>query len=194
MALDLAIDSQSPSGSSSPDGNSDFKEKLQVDGGRIDSLRRTILAMVTDARYEKAIRELSVYADYREDFPDFKVRTERHVQHCIDLVNAIKTKRSFPGMAYLSAAKQKELHDTALAHFDELKYYLRQIEKVEIDVKLVDARSTVWFLQTVVYCFLAVFVLSFLLDLYGGMGKNAVVYLDDLLSRGSTWIFGLFGS
>lgn len=171
----------------------DFKRKLQSsDSGRLDSLRRVILNMVTDERYERAIEELQNYTNYKTDFPEFAVRSERHIRHCIDLVRAIKAKRSFPGMKQLSAAKQKELHDTALAHFDELTYYLKQIEKVEVDLKLVDVRSTTWFIQTVFYSCLSIAVLGLIMDFMTGFGSGGIIYFDDLLSRMTYWFLSLF--
>ncbi len=182
-------------GASSGGGSdqADFRKRLQADSGRLDSLRRAILNMVTEERYDSAISELKTYSNFRTEYPDFKPRTERHIQHCIDLVLAIKAKRSLPGLSRLSAAKQKELHDMALHHFDELTHFLKQIEKVEVDVKLADVRSTVWFLQTCVYCMLALFVGTLFVDMTSGFFTGGIVYMDDLLSRAAAFIFGLVG-
>jgi hypothetical protein len=88
-------------------------------------------------------------------------------------------------MMSLSYSKQQEIHEKVLSHFEELKHILKQIEVMEKEEKLIDIRSTVWFLKTATYCAFTIFALGLFIDLSMGLGKTIdVVYsafVDDVL-------------
>ena len=167
-------------------------ESRSTTGGAHNTLRHVVLRQVTDGLYDKATNELSAYLEYRKNYPSFVYRCKRYEDHCNDLILAIKAKRGFQGQVALSISKQQELHDRVLEHFDELKNYLKQIEKVEREVKLEDMRSTVWILQTLVQCVIVIFGIAFFLDLGGGMASSFITVVNKLLNDGANWIVQIF--
>jgi hypothetical protein len=159
-------------------------ESQRKDIGRTDTLRASILALVVSENYQRANDELVAYVDLKTNFPGFQDRVARLVQHCNELIQAIQTKRNFPGLASLSLAKQQEIHEKVLEHFEELKQHLRHIEKVEREYKLDDVRSTVWVVKAFANAVFCIFAVALLLDIKNGVFNSAFmvteVYLDNL--------------
>ncbi len=160
-------------------------ENKNKSGSRIDSLRQAILDYVVSGNYDVAREELEGYIQSKREYPEYIARAERYKVHCIDLISAIKAKRSFPGISTLSLSKQQEIHEKVLSHFEELKQGLKHIEVMEKEQKLTDIRSTVWVLKALSYSAFGLFGLGLTLDLFLGMGHSMnVVYsalVDDLL-------------
>src|SRR6185312_7473140 len=108
--------------------------QLQVerhDMGKADTLRYNVITFVVEENYERAIQELRTFSEKDSEYPKFKEKTERYISHAIDLVNAIRTKRKFPGAAFMTMAKQQELNERFREHFNELQNILKRIEKTE---------------------------------------------------------------
>ncbi len=160
-------------------------------GGRMNSIRADVLAMVVGENYDNAKTELTSYVDYKTAYPGFQARVGRFVQHCCDLIQAINTKRNFPGLASLSLAKQQEIHEKVLEHFEELKHNLKQIEKVERENKLTDMRSTVWVMKAACLVVFGVFVTAFFLDLQSGLFSSSFQVINVLMDESSGWIVNL---
>ncbi|MGE0526090.1 MAG: hypothetical protein AB7G93_18965 [Bdellovibrionales bacterium] len=173
----------------------DLRRRMQdmqrQDMDRTDSVGRSVLNLVVAENYDRAKEELQNYVAFKTSYPAFQERVERYVSHCVDLIQAIRTKRGFPGLASLSLSKQQEIHEKVLQHFNELKQNLKHIEKIERDHRLTDVRSTVWVLRTATYVVGAIVVAEFLLDLHSGLLSSAAhtgsFYLDEL----STWVVSL---
>ena len=115
-----------------------------------------VLQLVASGQYDKAKEELDNYVGLRSAYPLFGVRTARYRAHCGDLINAIDTKRNFPGMATLSISKQREMYDRVVRHFDELKDTLKKVERAERELRTEDLKSTAIFVRVAWYCFLAI--------------------------------------
>jgi hypothetical protein len=173
----------------------DLRKKLveaqRKDIGRTDSLRSSILALVVNENYQRATEEMVAYVDLKTNFPGFQDRVARLVQHCSELVQAIQTKRNFPGLAALSLAKQQEIHEKVLEHFEELKMHLRHVEKVEREFKLDDVRSTVWVVKALVKSVFCVFAVAFLLDVKNGVFSSAFMVTEVYLDNFTGWLVNL---
>lgn len=161
-------------------------------GGR-DSLRGTILAHVSSENYQGAIDDLKSYVDSRHEYPQFRARSDRYLSYAVDLVNAIKAKRSFPGMQHLSMSKQQELYDRAMEHFEDLKVTLKKVEQIEREVKLDDVRSTVWVVKASIYSIFAMLILAFLIELSRGVLPATFVVFDDMFGDIVNWLFDQIG-
>jgi hypothetical protein len=175
---------------------SKFSQRMKAsskDIGTPDSMRHTILSYVTGEQYERAVSELKRYGDAKADFPQFKIRADRYAAYAIDLMNAIKAKRSFPGVQNLSMSKQQELFDRAMEHFEDLKVTLKKIEQIDRDVKVEDVRSTVMVVKAAVYCFFAIAVLGFVLEVSKGILPSTWYVLDTFFSDLTNWIFSKAG-
>lgn len=171
-----------------------LRRKLQESSraeGRLNSLRGDILSMVVSENYDNAKRELTAYVENKTSYPAFQERANRYVSHCCDLIMAIKTKRNFPGLAALSLAKQQEIHEKVLEHFEELKTNLKQVEKVERESKLTDMRSTVWVVKTFVMTVTAVTIAALLIDIQNGMFSSFVHVTDHYIDQASTFVVNL---
>ena len=159
---------------------------------RPDSLRSAVLNQVVGNSYDIAIKELYLYVDMRNEYPNFQDRVQRYLDHCKDLIHAIDTKRNFPGLGALSLSKQQELYERVLDHFEELKATLKQIESVERDVQLADVRSTVWFMKAVVNSGFFVIVVGFCLEVVNGLGASFSFVLNDMTTNLTNFLFSFF--
>lgn len=158
-----------------------LKERLKGEfGSGTDGLRRVVLKSVVIGDYEKANQSLDNYIVLKEDYPDFHPRVADMVRHCRELINAVRSKRNLPGLSQLSMAKQKEIMDHVVNHFNELKYSLKAIEKVAKDVALSDIRSTVWLMQTTSYGVLAIVATYFLVTFTSDIGGPFWVVFNDI--------------
>lgn len=165
-----------------------LKDLQKADQDRVNSVRTSVLGYVVTESYEYAKNDLESFVAAKSAYPMFQDRVQRHVQHCMDLIEAIKTKRNFPGLASLSLSKQQELHERVLEHFEELKQNLKHIEKVERDHKLTDVRSTVWVLRTLCLTVAMVFVAGLVVDIKTGLLGSAFNVTSGLLDEASTFI------
>lgn len=172
-----------------------LKRKLQEaqrsDAGRMNSIRTDVLAMVVAENYEKAKDALQAYVEGKSDFPGFQERAIRYVHHCRDLIQAINTKRNFPGLAALSLAKQQEIHEKVLSHFEELKANLKQIEKVERENKLADMRSTVWVVKSFSATVIGITLAALVVDIRSGFFSSLFYVCDKMMNDASTWVVNL---
>jgi hypothetical protein len=156
--------------------------------GKIDSLKHTILSLVSEGQYDHAKSELSRYLEMQSDYPAFKMRTYRHFNHCKDVISAINAKRSLPGLHTLPMSKQQEVMEKVLGHFEELKHYLHKIEIVKID----DLRSTVVVIKAVIYCLFLVVGIHFLRSAAKGILQSFDYIINDYTNNLINWIFDLF--
>jgi hypothetical protein len=166
-------------------------ESVRRDVGRMDSLRTSILGMVVAENYARAKEEMEAYVTFKDAYPVFQERAARYVQHCAELIQAIDTKRNFPGLATLSLAKQQEIHEKVLRHFEDLKQYLRQVEKLERESKLDDVRSTVWVMRALCYATVLVLMTAFFQDLRSGAFSSFVPVINSFVDYLSLWIANL---
>ncbi|CAN5518348.1 hypothetical protein BH10BDE1_BH10BDE1_14270 [soil metagenome] len=139
--------------------------------------RNVLLGQVIDEKYDEAIEDLHYYLNSKPQYPNFKVRAEKFVQYGVELIEAIRTKRNFPGWNALNMSKQKDLFEKALAHFEDLKATLVRIEAIEREVKIIDVRSTVWVMRACVYSIIALMIFALMRELTGGVLPtiNAIV-------------------
>ena len=160
-----------------------FKPEISLerkDLGRADTLRFNVLTFVVEENYERAISELRDFLEKDFEFPRFRERVERYIHHAIDLVNAIRAKRKFPGAHMLTMAKQQELNEKFATHFSELQYVLKRVERIQEDVRIEDIRSTVWIVKAVIHSAIAIAIVAFLLDMNSGLLQTTIVVIDDL--------------
>lgn len=137
--------------------------------GPTGSLRQSILTAVVEEKYDSAINRLQEYIESKPEYPDFRERCIRYSEYGVELIHAIRTKRSFPGWNALNMSKQKELFERALHHFEDLKATLTKIEVVEKEVRMEDVRSTVWVVKSVVYAISALLIFVFIREMTGGV-------------------------
>lgn len=163
------------------------------DFGRADSLSFNILTLVADENYDRAISQLNSFLETDSGYPSLRDKIERHVGHAIDIINAIRTKRNFPGYRSLTAAKQNELKEKTLFHFEELKQSLRKIERIQVDVKLEDIRSTVIVIRAVVVCAMAIMVVAFLKDISEGLLLTSSRVFDERINYATNLILDFLG-
>lgn len=173
----------------------DLQRKLQesqkTETTGMGALRRSILGLIVGENYDQAKDAMHVYVEDKHQYPAFQSRVERYVQHCVELIHAIQTKRNFPGLATLSLSKQQEIHEKVLEHFEELKQNLKHIEKIERDHKLTDVRSTVWVMQSLSVTVFVIVLSAFLTDLRMGLFSSLVYMVNHYVDLASTWVVNL---
>ncbi len=163
------------------------------DLGRPDSLRYNILTWVLSERYDKAIEELKDFLEKPSEYPNFKSKITRYVHHSIDLIYAIKAKRSFPGINSLTRAKQQELREKFKEHYKELQYILKVVEKIHGDLRVQDARSTIYVVRALWLGTLGVIILAFWLDIVNGLMKTSIIVFDDGYGKIANWLADKIG-
>ena len=160
-------------------------------GERMNSVRTAVMGAVVGENYDEAKQELKSYVDYKSSYPLFQERASRYVDHCCDLIQAIQIKRTFPGLASLSLAKQQEIHEKVLEHFEELKQNLKQIEKVEREHKVNDMRTTVWVVRAACQVTVGIVFAAFLIDLQSGLFSSVFQVTNVAVDDISTWLVNL---
>jgi hypothetical protein len=165
----------------------------RTDLGTPDSLRYNILTWVLDERYDKAIEELKDFLEKPSEYPNFKGKITRFIFHSIDLIYAIKAKRSFPGIGSLTRAKQQELREKFKEHFRELQYVLKIVEKIHTDLRIQDVRSTIYVVKALWIAGLSIIVLAFWLDIVHGLAKTSLLVFDDIFGKFANWLAMLVG-
>jgi hypothetical protein len=171
----------------------DMKAELGAAGkdmGRADTFRYNVLTYVVEENYEGAIRELKTFLEADSEYPKFRERIDPYIQHGVDLVNAIRAKRKFPGAQMLTMAKQQELNEKFVAHFSELQGILKKVERIQNDLRLEDIRSTVWIVKAAITSAIVIAVVAFLLDVNQGLLQTTVVVVDDLFHEIANSFFG----
>jgi hypothetical protein len=164
-----------------------------VDFGKADSLRYNILSWVLNEQYDRAIQELRNFASQDSDYPNFKEKVERLALHSVDLVYAIKAKRNFPGLSSLTRAKQQELREKFKVHFKELQAVMKRIEKIQVDLRIEDARSTIYIIRALWLAGAAISLLAFIKEVVGGLALTSSVVMSDLLNQAVEAIFTIIG-
>ncbi len=145
-----------------------------------ESLRGTVLSFVAKDKFEIAIRELRYYEQFKSDIRIYQERTARYYDHCEELILAIQTKKNVPNLGAFPMAKRQEIFEKIQLHFDELQGILRRIEQVENDIKVRDARSTIWVIQATILSMVAVGLWAITVETFRSMGLSFTVFFDDM--------------
>jgi hypothetical protein len=178
------------------DIGSKFSTKMRQsanDSGKVDTMRHTILSLIAAELYERAIEGLKEHLESKHEYPMFKERSSRYIEYSIDLINAIKAKRSFPGLQNLAMAKQQELFDRSMVHFEDLKITLKKIEQIDCEVRIEDVRSTVLVIKVCVYCLFAILALAFFMEVSRGLLPSMLLVADKYFSVFVEWGFDKLG-
>ncbi|KYG65180.1 hypothetical protein AZI87_11475 [Bdellovibrio bacteriovorus] len=160
----------------------------KADFGRPDSIRYNILTWVLDERYDRAIEELKDFLEKPSEYPNFKSKVTRYIHHSVDLIYAIKAKRSFPGINSLTRAKQQELREKFKEHFRELQYVLKIVEKIQGDLRVQDVRSTIYVVKAMWFAVLGIIILAFWMDIVHGLAKTSFLVFDDGFGKLADWL------
>jgi uncharacterized protein YnzC (UPF0291/DUF896 family) len=175
------------------DGNLFELSKEKLDMGRTDSFRYSVLTRVLGERYEEALSAVQNFVDKEHEYPNFKAKIARLISHCIDLIYAIKAKRNFPGLKSLTRPKQQELREKYLEHFRELQATLKRVEKVERDLEIADARSTIYVIRAIWLMSIAIIILAFALEIFRGLASTSLVVADEAYTQFISYTFELLG-
>ena len=143
---------------------------------------------------EMCIRDrLKDFLEKPSEYPNFKEKITRYIHHSIDLIYAIKAKRGFPGINSLTRAKQQELREKFKGHFKELQYILKIVEKIQGDLRIQDARSTIYVVRAAWLAAFGVIVLAFWLDIVHGLAQTSIIVFDDLFGKLANYLAGMLG-
>lgn len=157
-----------------------------------DELKRNVLVLVTDGKYNEAIDLLHRFLTIESDYPNYKNKAERFVRHSIDLINAIRAKRNFPGFNMLTRSKQQEIGDKITDHYNELQFSLSRVGVILQQIKREDVRSTLWLFRALVYAGWLMMIITLLVEVSGGLYRIGTVVIDDVVEKFLNWLFKLF--
>jgi hypothetical protein len=161
--------------------------------GQADTLRYNVATYVVEEKYDRAIEELRGFLEADSEFPKFKERVSRYVEHSVDLINAIRAKRKFPGASSLTMAKQQELKERFHEHFAELQQVLKNIDRIHTELKIDDIRSTVWVVKALVNSVLAVVLSALVIEASHGLGTSLWLVAEEALVSVTNAIFSVLG-
>jgi hypothetical protein len=163
------------------------------DLGRPDTLRYNVLTFVINEEYDRAITFLKDFLNKESPYATFRLKTERYVQHSIDLIFAIRTKRNFPGLTSLTRTKQHELKEKFKEHFQELKHVIKKIENCQEELRLSDIKSTQIVVKAVWISIAMVTASALALEILKGLGFTMYVVFDEYLGLALDWIYKFVG-
>ncbi len=164
-------------------------KSFKSDLGPSDSFRYKICTWVLGERYDQAIQELKEFIEGPSEYPDFYKRTHRYINHCVDLIYAIKAKRNFPGISSLTRARQQELREKFKEHFKELVQILTKVEQIETDLRVSDVKSTIYVVKALWISGTAVVLLAFFLEMIRGLASTGFVVFDDVINVALAFLF-----
>jgi len=161
------------------------KERLEreyklKDIGARDSLMNSTLQFVADDSFDRAIHELRVYQTMKSTFPLYVERTERYYDHSIEVIEAIRTKKMVP-THNLPAAKRQELSEKIFYHFHELSDSLAKISHIENELRVEDAKSTVWVIKALFMSVFFLLLFGVLLEAWRTMRLPVQVVFNDFV-------------
>jgi hypothetical protein len=139
--------------------------------GRLDGLRHTILSLVVEGKYDTAIAEISYYSTSEQKLPVFRMRAERFLNHCEELIRAVESKIKFCQTRTITRSQKHELYTMVVKHFNELTDSLKKIERIENDIRVNDLKSTVWVLKA--------FIMSVGCMIMFGMFREAILTMRE---------------
>lgn len=172
-------------------GAAEKSERTSIHIG-IDDLKTEVLNQVADEQFDRAIGVLQDFLEQPSEYPQFKSRMERLVSHSVDLVNAIRAKKNFPGMASLTRSKQQELAERTTDHYNELQMTITKMERIMNQLKREDVRSTLWILRSVIYAAGLVLIVAFLKEVTGGLWGVFNSVAEDALDKMIDGVLRLF--
>lgn len=162
------------------------------DLGAPDTVRYNVLTFVVNEEYDRAINYLKDYLDRETDYPNFKARIDRYIQHAIDLIFAIRTKRNFPGMSLLTKSKQNELRERFRDHFQELKSVMRKIETCQEELRLTDIKSTTMLVKSLWFATVVIVISALVIEIFQGLGATFFAVFDDYVNQCLEYVFKFF--
>lgn len=157
-----------------------------------EELKRNVLILVTDGKYDEAVELLHRFLSIESDYPNYKNKAERFVKHSIDLINAIRAKRNFPGFNMLTRSKQQEIGDKITDHYNELQFSLSRVGVILQQIKREDVRSTLWLFRALVYAGWLIMIITLLVEVSGGLYRIGGLVIDDVVEKFLNWLFALF--
>ncbi len=159
------------------------------DLGTPDTLRYNVLTLIINEEYDRANHHLKDFLNTDSEYPNFRQRTEKYIKHSLELIQAIKSKRDYPGMALLTKTRQAEVREKAREHFQDLKSVLRKVEICQEELRLTDIKSTTILMRTIWLVVVFIAIAAFVKELVDGLGSTFLIIFDQQLGE---WIHLFF--
>lgn len=163
------------------------------DLGSPDSIRYNVLTFVVNEEYDRAIAYLRDFLEMDSKYPNFKDRIQKYVKHAIELIYAIRNKRSFPGASLLTKSKQVEIRDRFKEQFHDLKSVMKKIENCHEELRLNDIKSTTILVRALWFSITAIAIAAFLLEFVTSLGMTMLHVFDTTIGALLSYAFEAFG-
>jgi hypothetical protein len=158
----------------------------------VEDLKSQVSDAVADESFDLAIERLQAFLEQPSEYPQYRQRLERLVSHAIDLVNAIRAKKNFPGMTSLTRSKQQELMERTTDHYNELQSTMVKMDRIILQLKREDIRSTLWILRAIIYAAGLIVIIAFLQEVTGGLWGVFELVMENTLDGVINWVVNLF--
>jgi hypothetical protein len=160
-------------------------------GGSVQELGEApynVLTLVSNSRYDDALKYLQSYIDKKTAYPDFKKKTDRLYTHCEELIHAIQAKKNFPQSGNLAPGKMDELQRKVTENWEDLKITMRRLRTIEKELALADLRSSVWVVKALMIAVIAVMVVFVVSEAYRTMGRPTEGIAEDVQHGLLRWL------
>ncbi|MGE3973221.1 MAG: hypothetical protein AB7F59_01700 [Bdellovibrionales bacterium] len=158
-----------------------FEEEMVSDGNP-DSLGNAIVQFTTAEKYDRAIRELRAYQEYKANYPTYADRTDRLFEHIENVINAIRSKKNLTRAVNISASKRKEISQVVGHHIKQLKGSLQRVVQIEQQLRMKDSRSTIWVVKAMFLSCFAIGGIALFMEAYEHMQVSYELLLQHLES------------
>lgn len=151
--------------------------------GKADTLRYNVNYFLVQEEYPRAIEEIESYKKRDFELPKYREKVLPYLNHAIDLIHAIQSKKALFDNPSLTRSKRQELQDKVQSHYDELQAMFKKMDQIRNQLQMEDVRSTTWVIQSVVYSAFAILLVFLIKELSYDLLHNFEVVWTYLSER-----------
>jgi hypothetical protein len=152
--------------------------ELVGNANQMGQLQYSVLECVAQGKYDEGAKILIDYRKRKATYPTYEKKTERLFEHCKELIEAIRAKKTFPNLQSLAQSKQEEIHQKARENWEDLKVSLRRIKSIEQDLALSDSKSSVWVIRAMIFSTFMILGTFVLQELFRSFGTSGHMFLE----------------
>ncbi|MCC6277389.1 MAG: hypothetical protein IT289_05690 [Oligoflexia bacterium] len=168
------------------------RHQFEVHGTERDLgvLQYSVLEMVSLSKYDDAARILAEYRKSKSKYPTYEIKTGRLFDHCGELIEAIRAKKTFPNLQNLAQTKQEEIHQKAKENWEDLRVSLRRLRTMENEMAVADSRSSVWVIRALIFSAFMILGTFVIQEAFRSFGMSFSFFIDEIIRV----FWGLLGS
>lgn len=147
----------------------------------LGQLQYSVLENIAQGKYDDGAKILLEYRKKKSTYPTYENRTGRLFEHCNELIEAIRAKKTFPNLQSLAQSKQEEIHQKARENWEDLRVSLRRLRSIENDLAVQDSRSSVWVIRALMFSTFMILGTYVMKETFRSFGMSADIFLDSIV-------------